>query len=171
MVGWWIASYVFTFIFWSRCRCCCCCCLLLLLLPTTSVLKRTEMLGTSIAAVVLGCFYSCPSDSDASALVIDCAAVMTGCMLEKIIKSLQRNTCSSWFFGLGDVMVGGWIASYVLICIFWSRCCCCCCLPAAAAAHNLSTEAERDGWDVYCCCCSWLLLFLSFRLRCFCSGC
>ena len=101
------------------------------------------MLGTSIAAVVLGCFYSCPSDSDASALVIDCAAVMTGCMLEKIIKSLQRNTCSSWFFGLGDVMVGGWIASYVLICIFG--------LGAAAAAHNICTEAGRDAWDVHCC--------------------
>ena len=25
-------------------------------------------------------------------------------------------------------MVGGWIASYVFIFIFWSRCCCCCCL-------------------------------------------
>ena len=68
MVGGWIASYVFIFIFWSRC--CCCCCVLLLLL-TTSVLKRREvpatassfyvsvlyaaMLPTSIAAV-LGCF-------------------------------------------------------------------------------------------------------------------
>ena len=60
MVGGWIASYVFIFIFWSRC--CCCCCLLLLLLPTTSVLKRREMLGTSIAAVVIGCFYFCPLD-------------------------------------------------------------------------------------------------------------
>ena len=74
---------------------------LLLLLPTTSVLKQREMVGTSIAAVVLGCFYFCPSDCDASALVVDCAAVMTGCMLEKIIKRLQRNTC------------------YILI--FWSR--------------------------------------------------
>ena len=44
MVGGWIASYVFIFIFWSRC--CCCCCLLLLLLKT-SVLKRREMLARS----------------------------------------------------------------------------------------------------------------------------
>ena len=47
---------------------------------------------------------------------------------------------------LHDVMVGGWIASYVFIFIFWSRCCCRCCvllLRAAAAAHNISTEAER----------------------------
>ena len=81
MVGGWIASYVFIFIFWSRCCCCCCC--LLLLLPTTSVLKRREMLGTSIAAVVLGCFYFCPLDCDASVMAVDCAAVETGCMLEK----------------------------------------------------------------------------------------
>ena len=51
---------------------------------------------------------------------------------------------------------------------------------AACAAYNISTEAETgtgycffllrfgrlhcDASDVYCCC-SWLLLFLSFRLR------
>ena len=84
MVGGWIALHVFIFIFWSRC---CCCCLLLLLLllllPTTSVLKRREMLGTSMAAVVLRCFYFCPLDGDASVMVVDCAAVETGCMLEK----------------------------------------------------------------------------------------
>ena len=77
---------------WSSCCCCCCC---LLLLPTASVLKRRKMLGTSIAAVVLGCFYFCPSDSDASVMVVDCAAVGTGCMLEKEIKRLPRNMCSS----------------------------------------------------------------------------
>ena len=57
----------------------------------------------------------------------------------------------------------------------------------ACAAYYISTEAERgtgycffllrfcplhcDASDVYCCCCSWLLLFLSFRLRCFGYGC
>ena len=80
MVGGWIASYVFILIFWSRCCCCYC---LLLLLPTTSVLNRREMLGTSIAAVVLGCFYFCPLDCHASVMVVDCAAVETGRMLEK----------------------------------------------------------------------------------------
>ena len=44
-------------------------------------------------------------------------------------------------------------------------------LLPATPAHNISTEAERDAWDVYCCCCSWLLLFLSFTLRCFGYGC
>ena len=80
MVGGWIASYVSIFTFWSRCCCCC----LLLLLPTRSVLKRRQILGTSIAAVVLGCFYFCPLDCDASVTVVDCVAVETGCMLEKI---------------------------------------------------------------------------------------
>ena len=42
----------------------------------------TAMLRTSIAAVVLGRFYLCPLDGDASVMVVDCAAVDTGCMLE-----------------------------------------------------------------------------------------
>ena len=57
----------------------------------------------------------------------------------------------------------------------------------ACAAYNISTEAVRgtnycfsllrfcrlrcDASDVYCCCCPWLLLFVSFRLRCFGYGC
>ena len=83
MVGGRIASYVFIFIFGLGAAAAACCCCLLLLLPTTSVLKRREMLGTSIAAVVFGCFYFCPLDCDASVVVVDCAAVDTGSMLEK----------------------------------------------------------------------------------------
>ena len=76
--------------------------LLLVLVLLTSVLKQREvpatvssfyvsvlytaMLRTSIVAVVLGCFYFCPLDCDASVMVVDCAAVETGCMLEKYIK-------------------------------------------------------------------------------------
>ena len=62
MVGGWIASYVFIFIFWSRCCCCCC---VLLLLPTTSVLKRREVPPTvssfSVSATTIKtflCVYS-----------------------------------------------------------------------------------------------------------------
>ena len=33
------------------------------------------MLGTSIAAVVLGCCYLCPLDCDALVMVVDCAVV------------------------------------------------------------------------------------------------
>ena len=74
----------------------------MLVLLTTSVLKQREvpatvssfyvsvlytaMLRASIAAVVLGCFYLCPLDCDASVMAVDCAAVETGCMLEKYIK-------------------------------------------------------------------------------------
>ena len=36
--------------------------------------------------------------------------------------------CKSFPVLLHDVIVGGWIASYVFIFIFWSRCCCCCCV-------------------------------------------
>ena len=72
--------------------------LLVIVLLTTSVLKQREVpatvasfyvsvlytaiLRTSIAAVVLGCCYFCPLDCDASDMVVDCAAVETGCMLE-----------------------------------------------------------------------------------------
>ena len=69
-----------------------------LVLLTTSVLKQREvpatvssfyvsvvytpMLRTSIAAV-LGCFNFCPLDCDIPVMVVNCAAVETGCMLEK----------------------------------------------------------------------------------------
>ena len=43
----------------------------------------TAMLRTSIAAVVVGCINFCPLDCDASVIDVDCAAVETGCMLEK----------------------------------------------------------------------------------------
>ena len=72
--------------------------LLVLVLLPTSVLKQREvpatvssisvsvlytaMLRTSIAAVVLGCFYFRPLDCDITFMVVDCAAVETGCMLE-----------------------------------------------------------------------------------------
>ena len=46
----------------------------------------TAMPRTSVAAVVLGCFYFCPLDCDASIMVVDCAAIETRCMLEKYIK-------------------------------------------------------------------------------------
>ena len=41
----------------------------------------TAMLRTSIAAVVLGCFYFYPLDCDIHVMVVDCAGVETGCML------------------------------------------------------------------------------------------
>ena len=89
------------------------------MLLTTLVLKQREVpatvssffvsvlytatLGTSIAAVVLGRFYCCFLDCDASVIVVDCAAVETGGMLAKQLKVAIKYVC---FF------------------IFWSRCCC-----------------------------------------------
>ena len=52
----------------------------MLVLLTSSVLKQR---GTGY------CFFLlrfCPLDCDASVMVVDCAAVETGCMLEKYIK-------------------------------------------------------------------------------------
>ena len=93
--------------------------MLVLVLLTTSVLKQREvpatvssfyvsvvytaMLRTSTAAVVLGCFYFCPLDCDNPVIVVDCAAVETGCMLEKykMVAHLQcynkRDYIRSWY--------------------------------------------------------------------------
>ena len=65
----------------------------------------TAMLRTSVAAVVLGRFYFCPLDCDASVMVVDCAAVKTGCMLEKYIPAKGCNKVHVHFS-------------------FWSRCYC-----------------------------------------------
>ena len=93
--------------------------LLVLVMLTTSVLKQREVpatvssfyvsvvytaiLRTSIAAVVLGCFYFCPLDCDNPVMVVDCAAVETGCMLEKykMVAHLQcfnkRGYIRTWY--------------------------------------------------------------------------
>ena len=93
------------------------------------------MLRTSIADVVLGCFYFCPLDCDASVMVVDCAAVKTGCMLEKYIPAKGCNKVRVHFYFLVEVLL----------------------LRAAAAAHNISTEAEVLlflFWWLRCCCSS-----------------
>ena len=93
----------------------------MLVLLTTSVLKQREvpatvssfyvsvvhtaMLRTSIPAVVLGCFYLCPLDCHASVMVVDCAAVETGCMLEKYIPCKGCNKRGVHFFVLVEVLL------------------------------------------------------------------
>ena len=69
------------------------------------------MLRASIAAVVLGCFYFCPLDCDSSVMVVNCAAVETGCMLQKFIKVATKYVFIS-IFGLGAAAA--------------AACCCCC---------------------------------------------
>ena len=83
----------------------------------------TAMLRTSTAAVVIGCFYFCPLDCDASVMV-DCTAVGTGRMLEKYIPAerLQQNTCSFLF-----------LVEVLLLLLLLLR---------AAAAYNISAEAK-----------------------------
>ena len=84
----------------------------------------TAMLRTSIAAVVLGCFYFCHLDCDASVMVVDCAAVETGCMLEKYIPAQGCSKIRAHFYFLVEALL-------LLL------------LRAAGAAHNISTQAER----------------------------
>ena len=79
------------------------------------------MLRTSIAAVVLGCFYFCLLDCDASVMVVDGASVKTGCMLEKYIPAKGCNKVRVHFYILVEELL-------LLL------------LRAAAAAHNISTE-------------------------------
>ena len=63
----------------------------------------TAILRTSIAAFVLCCFYFCPLDCDIPVMVVDCAAVETGCMLEKykMVAHLQcynkRGYIRTWY--------------------------------------------------------------------------
>ena len=154
------------------------------------------MLRTSIAAVVLGCFHLCPLDCDASVMVVECAAIETGCMLEKYKKAL---------FSVSAITNAVSVASNLLLLLLLRKdmyfyflvqvlrvliICLVGCAAAAAgacAAENISTEAERGtGYcfflsrscrlhcyasDFCCFSCSWLLLFLSFNLRCFGFGC
>ena len=84
------------------------------MLLTTSVLKQIEvpatvfafhvsalytaMLQTSIAAVVLGCFFCCPLDCDNRVMFFDCVAVGTGCMLEKYLKYFSPPPLLPLFF-------------------------------------------------------------------------
>ena len=75
------------------------------------------MLRTSIAAVVLGCFYFCPL---ASVMVVDCAAVETGCMLEKYTKYFSPSPLLLLSFASISNAVGAVEKGYAFF--FWSRC-------------------------------------------------
>ena len=100
----------------------------------------TAMLRTSIAAVVLGCFYFCPLDCDALVMVVDCAAVETGCMLEKYIPAKGFNKIRAHFY-------------------FWPRRCCCCCCSVLLLPPTTSVLKRKEVllclfWWLRCCCSS-----------------
>ena len=124
--------------------------MLLLLLPTTSVLKQREVPATVssfyvfLLSFTLRCFgrlllllllAASISDCDASVMVVGCAAVETGCMLEKCMKVVTKD---------------------VFIFFFWSRCCCCyCCvlllLPTTSVLkrRQAADELERPSRTVH----------------------
>ena len=115
-----------------------------MLLLTTSVLKQIEvpatissfyvsvlytaMLRTSIAAVVLGGFYFCPLDCDASVMLVDCAAVETGCTLEKDTPAEGCNKIRAHFVFLVEVLLLPTTSVLkrreVFLLLFWWRRCC-----------------------------------------------
>ena len=99
----------------------------------------TAVLRTSIPPVVLGCFYFRPLDCDALVMVVDCAALETGCMLERYIPAKGCNKIRVHFYFLVEVLL------LLLL------------LRAAAAGHKISTEAEVLlflFWWLRCCCSS-----------------
>ena len=124
--------------------------LLVLVLLTTSVLKQREvpatvssfyvsvpytaMLGTSVDAVILGCFLFCPLHCDNPVMVVDCAAVETGCMLDKYVTSPLP------LLSFASIAVAAVEKGYAFI--FFGR-------GVAAAATHFSC------WLQYCCC--WCL--------------
>ena len=153
---------------------------------------NTAMRRTSIAAVVLGCFYIYPLDCDASVMV------GYGCWLRCSWDGMNAGKIHTYYFSPYPLLLLSF-AFILLLLLLLRRDMHFCflvevllllivflvdCADAAAgvcAAYNISTAAERgtgycffllrfcrlhcNASDVYCCCCSWLLLFPSFRLR------
>ena len=98
MVSGWIASYVFSFIFWSRC----CCCYVLLLLPTTSVLKRREVPPT------------------VSSFSVSATTINTSLCVYSIAVAAVEKGYAFLFFGRGAAAANHFSC--------WLRCCRCWCL-------------------------------------------
>ena len=102
----------------------------------------TAMLRMSIAAVVLGCSYFCSLDCNALVMVVDCAAVETGCMLEKYIPAKGCNKIRAHFY-------------------FWPRRCCCCCCSVLLLLPTTSVLKRKKVllclfWWLRCCCSSFI---------------
>ena len=135
--------------------------------PTTSVLRQREvpatvspfyvsvlytaMLRTSIAAVVLGCFYFCHLDCGASVMVGDCAAVETGCMLEKYRKYLSPSPLLLLFFAsillllmlLRRDVHFCFLVEVLLLLITFVVGCAAAAGGGSCAAYNISTDTAR----------------------------
>ena len=151
MVGRWIASYVFIFIFWSRCCCCCC---VLLLLPTTSVLKRREVPPTVSSFSV-----------SATTTAVAFASIL-------LLLLLRRDM---HFYFLAEVLL-----ELIIFLLGFAAAAACAAYNISTEAERGTgycffllrfCPLHCDASDVYCCCCSLQLLFLSVRLRCFGYGC
>ena len=140
------------FYFWSRC---CCCCYVLLRAADAAhnictQATRGFTFSFSVVALLLlfthregcaeknkiGCCFLLDAGTQSIAfsvvMVVDCAAVERGCMLEKYVKVATK---------------------YVLILIFGSRCCCCCCcvlllLPTTSVLKRREVPATVSSFSV-----------------------
>ena len=153
MVGGWIASYVFIFIFWSRCCRCCC---VLLLLPTTSVLKQREVPPTVSSFSV--------------------SATATAVCFASILLLLQLRRDMHFFFLVEVLLL---LIIFLVGCAAAAAGACVAYNISTEAERGTGycffllrfSPLHCDASDVYCCCCSCMRLFLSFRLRCVGYGC
>ena len=97
--------------------------------------------SSEFAAVVLGCFDLCPLDCDASVIVVDCAAVETGCMLEKYIKLFFSVSATTTFLCVYSIAVAAVEKGYSFL--FFGR--------GAAAANHFSCRLRCCGCWCLCC--------------------
>ena len=154
------------------------------------------MLRTSIAAVVLGCFHLCPLDCDASVMVVECAAIETGCMLEKYKKAIFSVSAITNAVSVAPILLLWLLLRKDMHFFFWWSCCGCYSLvllaalplllvfvlltssllkqrelPASVSSFHVSVLYTAMLRTSIFCCCSWLLLYTSFRLLCSGYGC
>ena len=101
----------------------------------------------SIAAVVLGCVYFCPLDY--ASVIVDCAVVETGCMLEKYMKYFSPSPLLLLSFASFLLLLlllrrdmHFCFSVQVLLLLFIFLVGCADAAAGACAAYNISTEAE-----------------------------
>ena len=176
---------MFIFIFWSRCCCCC---------RSKSVLTQREvpatvcslyvyvldtaMLRTSIATVVLGCFYFCPLDCDAS-------ADWKNIKVAHLLRVLQQNAIYTYLVRIQNFLFySPFDEIYRRLLFFtvgrsivqcdWVRTAALSHSPRFLLTTSVLKQRERcrllflvrfcplhcDTSDVYCWCCPWLLIFV-----------
>ena len=93
-MSWWVGGSLFTCSF--------------LFFGLGAAAAATHKISTEAERGTVHCFFLlrfCPLDCDASVMVVDCAAVKTGCMLEKYIPAKGCNKVRVHFYFLVEVLL------------------------------------------------------------------